>query len=282
MFLKFFMLKYAIELKHIKRRWLGALSGGSDQVKNMIYINGNRRGHCFITSGITFKEFASNIPSPLHQVLLLKHNFEWTDFHYHTLFEYVEEENIHKLIQAEIDEFDEFCWVDFDDASDLDELEPKEIAEPLYLAHKKEPLARTFFPLLKNRFVYFSHDDGWYNKVYYRRIADFVGMLSKVIPYKLGAFGKKRFSFFQKSKIFPAISKEVIMGLLPLMEDGLYIDLAGKIESRRGLEIPVYVVGSYESTDEVLDNIDELKEEATETGWLIFDKKEQEWQWVVD
>lgn len=27
------MLKYAIELKHIKRRWLGALSGGSDQVK---------------------------------------------------------------------------------------------------------------------------------------------------------------------------------------------------------------------------------------------------------
>ena len=39
-------------------------------------------------------------------------------------------------------------------------------------------------------------------------------------------------------------------------------------------------MGSYESTDEVLDNIDELKEEATETGWLIFDKKEQEWQWV--
>ena len=88
---------------------------------------------------------------------------------------------------------------------------------------------------MKNRFVYFSHDDGWYNKVYYRRIADFVGMLSKVIPYKLGAFGKKRF-LFPKSKIFPAISKEVIMGLIPLMEDGLYIDLAGKIESRRVLK----------------------------------------------
>jgi hypothetical protein len=35
----------------------------ASKVKNMIYINGNRRGHCFITSGITFKEFASNIPS---------------------------------------------------------------------------------------------------------------------------------------------------------------------------------------------------------------------------
>ncbi len=66
------------------------------------------------------------------------------------------------------------------------------------------------------------------------------------------------------------------------MEDGLYIDLGGKIESRRGLEIPVYVIGSYESTDEIVDNIEELKGKATETGWLIFDKKEQEWQWIAD
>ena len=124
------------------------------------------------------------------------------------LFEYVEEENIHKLIQAEIDEFDEFCWVDFDDASDLDELEPKEIAELLYLAHKKNHLQERSFLLLKNRFVYFSHDDGWYNKVYYRRIADFVGMLSKVIPYKLGAFGKKRFSFFQNQKFSQQFQKK--------------------------------------------------------------------------
>lgn len=276
------MIKYPIVLKHIKRRWLGALSGGSDQIKNMIYINGNRRNHCFITSGITFEEFASNIPSPLHQMLLLKHGFEWTDFHYHTLFEYVEEENIHKLISADVEGFEEFCWVDFDDVTDLDELEPKEIAELLYLAHKKEPLGKAFFPLLKNRFVYLSHDDGWYNKVYYRRIQEFVGMLSKAIPYKLGSFGKKRFPFFQKSKIYPAISKEVILELLPLMEDGLYLDLAGKVESRRGLEIPVYVIGSYESTNEVLDGLEDLKSEASKTGWLIFDKKELEWQWIMD
>ena len=66
------------------------------------------------------------------------------------------------------------------------------------MAHKKEPLGRRSSRLLKNRFVYLSHDDGWYNKVYYRRISDFVGMLSKVIPYKLGSFGRKRFAFFPK------------------------------------------------------------------------------------
>ena len=62
------------------------------------------------------------------------------------------------------------------------------------------------------------------------------------------------------------------MGLIPLMEDGLYIDLAGKIESRRGLEIPVYVVGSYESTDEVLDNIDELKKQQRLVGLFLIRK----------
>ena len=117
--------------------------------------------------------------------------------------------------------------------------------------------------------------------MYYRRIADFVGMLSKVIPYKLGAFGKKRF-LSSKIKNFPSNFKRIDHGTDSTNGRWSLHDLAGKIESRRGLEIPVYVVGSYESTDEVLDNIDELKEEATETGWLIFDKKEQEWQWVVD
>lgn len=64
------------------------------------------------------------------------------------------------------------------------------------------------------------------------------------------------------------------MGFILLMEDGFYIDLVGKIELRRGFEILVYVVGLYESMDEVLDNIDELKEEVIEIGWFIFDKKE--------
>ena len=108
--------------------------------------------------------------------------------------------------------------------------------------------------------------------MYYRRIADFVGMLSKVIPYKLGAFGKKRFSFFQNQKFSQQFQKNRSWTDSTNGRWSLH-DLAGKIESRRGLEIPVYVVGSYESTDEVLDNIDELKEEATETGWLILIRK---------
>ncbi|MFD3450184.1 hypothetical protein ACFDTO_37025 [Microbacteriaceae bacterium 4G12] len=258
------------------------MSGGSDQIRDIIYINGDRRNHCFITSGITFQEFASNIPSPLHNVLLLKHNFEWTDINYHTLLEYVEEENIQRLISEDVAQFGDFCWVDFDDGNDLDELEPMEIAELLYLAHKKEPIAKPFFPLLKNKYVYLSHDDGWYNKVYYRRLQDFSGMLCKVIPYKLGSFGKKRFSLFQKAKIYPAISKEVIDQLIPYAEDGLLIDLLSKEESRHGVEIPVYAIGSFENTDEIIENIAELKGEANEKFWLIFDKKEQDWKLMAD
>ncbi|WP_416825950.1 oxalate:formate antiporter [Ectobacillus polymachus] len=255
------------------------MAGGSDQIKEIIYINGDRRNHCYLSSGITFQEFANNIPSPLHNVLLLKHNFEWTDINYHTLLEYVEEENMPKLITAETDQYDEYCWVDFDDVSDLDELEPMEIAELLYLAHKKEPIEKPFFPLLKNKFVYLSHEDGWFNKVYYRRQQDMAGLLSKVIPYKLGSFGKKRRMLFQKTKIYPAITKEIVLRFLPLAEDGLLIDLHNKVESKRGLEIPFYVVGSFTNMDEIMDGLDELKEDALEKAVLIFDKKDQEWRW---
>ncbi|WP_028400038.1 hypothetical protein [Ectobacillus panaciterrae] len=258
------------------------MSGGSDQVKDIIYINGDRRNHCFLTSGITFREFASNIPSPLHNVLLLKHDFEWTDYNYHTLLEYVEEENMQKLISADVEQFGEFCWIDFDDVNDLEELEPLEIAELLYLAHKKEPIGKPFFPLLKNKYVYLSHDDGWFNKMYYRKLQDFTGLLSKVIPYKLGSFGKKRFMLFQKTKIYPAIAKEVVNQLLPFTEDGLLIDLTNKAETRRGLEIPVYVIGSFTNTDEIIENLDELKAEAHERAWLLFDKKDQEWKWATE
>lgn len=264
---------------YIIQRWLGALSGGSDQIKDIIYINGDRRNHCYLSSGITFREFANNNPSPLHNVLLLKHKFEWTDFNYHTLLEYVEEENIPKLIAADTEQFGEFCWVDFDDVNDLDELDPMEIAELLYLAHKKEPIVKPFFPLLKNKFVYLSHEDGWFNKVYYRRQQDMAGLLSKVIPYKLGSFGKKRRMLFQKTKIYPAVTKEIALRLLPLTEDGLLIDLHNKVETKRGLEIPVYVIGSFTNMDEIMESLVELKEEASEKAVLLFDKKEQEWIW---
>ncbi|MCP8968922.1 oxalate:formate antiporter [Ectobacillus ponti] len=254
------------------------MSGGSDLIKDIIYINGDRRNHCFLTSGITFREFAGNIPSPLQSLLLLKHNFEWTDLNYHTLLEYVEEENVQRLIAADVEQFGEFCWVDVDDINDLDELEPAEIAELLYLAHKKEPIGKPFFPLLKNKYVYLSRDDGWYNKVYYRRLQDFSAMLSKVIPYKLGSFGRRRLLLFQKTRIYPAISKDIMEQLLPYAEDGLLFDLSHKDDSRRGLEIPLFVIGSFSGTDDILENLSEVKREASERAWLIFDKKDQEWK----
>ncbi len=258
------------------------MAGGSDHIKEIIYINGDRRNSCFLTSGITFQEFANNIPSPLQNVLLLKHDFDWTDLNYHTLFEYVEEENMRKLVDADVAQYGEFCWIDFDDVNDLDELEPTEIAELLYLAHKKEPIGKPFFPLLKNKYVYLSHEDGWHNKVYYRRTQDFAALLAKVIPYKLGMSMKKRFPLFQKSKVYPAVTREVTEKLIPYTEDGLLIDLSEKTDSRKGLEIPVYVIGTFETTDEIIENLREHKRDAYNKGWLVYDKKEQDWNFVLE
>ncbi|GAA3327151.1 hypothetical protein GCM10020331_065960 [Ectobacillus funiculus] len=109
------------------------------------------------------------------------------------------------------------------------------------------------FSIVKNKYVYLSHDDGWYNKIYYRRLPDFAAALSKNCSIQARLVRKKRkiYVISKRLKMYPAIAREVMEQLIPLTEDGLLIDLVHKEESKRGLEIPVYVVGSYENMDEI-------------------------------
>ncbi|MEH6940156.1 oxalate:formate antiporter, partial [Bacillus sp. JJ664] len=120
---------------------------GIDSVKEIIYIYGDKHNHCFITSGINYKEFVQGLPFPLQNMLLLKHDVQWSDYNLNSSFFYVEKDYINQFILDQT-ENDELCWIDFEELADLDELEPKEIAELLYLAHKKEPLNKPFIPRL--------------------------------------------------------------------------------------------------------------------------------------
>ena len=42
----------------------------------------------------------------------------------------------------------------------------------------KNYLRPPFYSYLGNRYVYLAHDDGWYNKTYYRDLNDFYNLLS--------------------------------------------------------------------------------------------------------
>jgi len=252
---------------------------GIDSVKEIIYIYGDKHNHCFITSGINYKEFVQGLPFPLQNILLLKHDVQWSDFNLNSSFFYVEKDYINQFILDQT-ENDELCWIDFEELADLDELEPKEIAELLYLAHKKEPLNKPFIPRLNNSFAYMSISDGMYQKVYYKRMNDFIIMLCNVISYKMSHLQRRSLNIFQRSKAITPINLKLMLTLFPLMEDGLIIDISERVENRKVIEIPIFRVDFYSGVDEVLENVEEYKEITNHFANLTYSKKDDEWSVV--
>src|SRR5699024_6941087 len=117
--------------------------------------------------GIEFKEFIEVNKDYIPNLLLLKHQFDQAHFNLRTGLEYVDQERLAKLQTEDVYSYGDFCWLDFEEDINLEQLEGQEIAELLYMGHFKDHLHLPFYEKLNNQFVYLAHDDGWYNKVYY-------------------------------------------------------------------------------------------------------------------
>ncbi|MFK4998592.1 hypothetical protein ACI2OX_18625 [Bacillus sp. N9] len=89
------------------------------------------------------------------------------------------------LLTEDVYSYGDFCWLDFEEESDLNSLSGQEIAEILYLGHFKDHLASPFYEKISNHVVYLAGDDGWFNKTYYRSWDYFYAMLGAVISDKL-------------------------------------------------------------------------------------------------
>ncbi len=237
----------------------------------IIYINGDMRNKCYVTSGISFQDFLSSVRTQVHNMILLKHRFQEADFHFSSHFDYVEgDTTIRRLMRDKISQYGDFCWVDFEDISDLEELDSEDISSLLYFGHMKQPLGgKKTFSRLRNAYVYFATEDDQYTKVYYRSLQDFVYMLCKVIPLQLMKESKNKFLPFMKQKQMPMIPMAEMEKLLPNMEDGFIIHLEQKKDTRKYIEIPLYKIQiSLDASDE---------EDAALLAFLVYGKKENAW-----
>ena len=154
-------------------------------IRDLIYVHLNQTDQYVMSYGIEFDEFAAAFSGSLNHLLLLKHRFDDADFNMHTLLEYCPEDRIKKLAGEDVYSYGDFCWIDFIEEEVLNELSGQELAELLYLGHQKQHLKLPFYNKLGNRFVYLAHDDGWFNKIYYRSFKDFFHLLSEVIADKV-------------------------------------------------------------------------------------------------
>ncbi|WP_121610255.1 hypothetical protein [Mesobacillus foraminis] len=245
--------------------------------QDLIYVHLNDRDQYVLSCGIGFIEFSRSLSDSLNNLLLLKHRYEDGEFNRHTLLEYVPEDGINKLLEEEISSYGDFCWIDFEEEEGLNVLTAQEIAEILYLGHIKHHLKIPFYNQLGNRFVYLSHDDGWFNKTYYRNLNDFFRMLSQVISWKLGILKpEKNLLGIRKKRIYPNVTKDILRSLTPALKEGAVFSLKNVEQNRNRMEVPIWIIGDFSNMDDMYEEFSQAGKKPCD-GKLVFDKKLKEW-----
>ncbi|MEK3799094.1 hypothetical protein MHI18_12735 [Peribacillus sp. FSL H8-0477] len=245
--------------------------------RDIIYIHLQASERFALFSGMSFREFGHSTEVPLSNLLLLKHRYEEGEFNLNTLLEYVPEDRVGEILKEDVDEYGDFCWLDFEEESGLDELDGQEIAELLYLGHCKHHLRPPFFRKLKNQYVYLAHDDGWFNKLYYRTLSSYLHLIGNVLPLKLESVTIERtwLGFKKKSEI-PKVPDEILAHLTPLMAEGLILSFSKAQQTRQKIEIPGWVIGDYVNMDDMMESYKEMSADHPHIQ-IIYYRKTKEW-----
>ena len=249
-------------------------------VGELLYVHMNASERFVMMGGLDFQDFYASLSQPLQNILLLKHRYKDAEYNMHTALEFVEKENVPKLVKSMSEQNGEFCWIDFEEDAGLSSLEGREIAELLYLGHIKHHLRPPFYRMLNNEYAYLSNEDGTFSKVYFKDIGQFYTILGKALPDKMGELRveKKWFGFKKKSE-YPDVPRELFSQLGQYMEEGIVFALERIAQTRNRLEIPIWVIGDCVDADEVVDGYRERTHQAADAK-LIYIKKTKEWALV--
>lgn len=151
-------------------------------MRDYIYIWNDPVNQFIVASGIEFNDIAQHLAIQSGIILLNPSYFlpDYVKRDRKTSLSYILNEDINKLYEENVYSWGNFCWVDYTD--DLLEITDQEIAELLYIEHMGKPMNRIVLPSLRNRFLYLSHDDGWYLKLYYTSWDDIAALTTALCP----------------------------------------------------------------------------------------------------
>jgi hypothetical protein len=240
------------------------------RLRDVFYINGNISKGEFNYYGMEFSEFIQYSPKTINNLLLLAHNYHRAEYCSRYYLDIVEGQRaIELMAKDDIYTYGDFCFVDYDQHSDIENLSPTEVASLLYLSHMKSPLDSAFFNVLKNNYAYLAHDDGWFCRLHCKDATDF----SDIIGNKITDAVKDEGNFIPNP-----LSSELKSQLLQMTENGLLIDLYDVYESfDDGPEACIYIyqIGMFLDMDDMYNNLVKWKATASYKGWLTY--KNQQW-----
>lgn len=137
-----------------------------------------------VASGIEFRDF---LPSLAHGggVLLLKGNAKAAQRAAPSTLPSVPQRQLAALASEDIAAWGSHAWADYPEGS-VPPLDAADLAEARYFARHGQPLRQPGIAALRNRFLAYAHDDGWYLKLFYRDWADVAQFLAAAVPASLG------------------------------------------------------------------------------------------------
>jgi hypothetical protein len=234
------------------------------KLRDVFYINANIEKQYFIFYGMEFKEFIKCNPNPIDNILITDGKFVSNNFNYNWWLETANGDYISELCKEDLYGLGNFHWIDYKDERALNNCIPEEKAEVLYLSHFCEPLKSPFIDRINNNFVYLSHDDGWFCKLYCKDMSVFREIISNKIIESV-ITNKKR-------EIYP-IDVEVKDKLFELLQKGLLIDFSNIYRDDKVVFINIYVIGEYHNMDEMYNNVERNKSRASIRGRIELKNK---------
>ena len=189
-------------------------------------------------SGVTFREFMLGVERPI-RLLLLKHRCKFANSEdCKTRFDFVDED-LEALIATDVIEYGDFWWVDFKSLDCLTQLPKTEFLDLLHLKQLGRPDDSPYFPTLKNRFSYFSHDDAWAIHLWVDSPERLGRIMAQVLTLKYMTFSGRR--------SFPEPNEAIANALVSRAEEGLFFDFRNV--DAHATSVPIYSIGAVKNSD---------------------------------
>jgi len=225
-----------------------------------VYLKTNPEQHEAVLSGIRFVEFIECVPK-IENIMLLKGGFlakkNWQKF------ELVEgHDQLSQLMLEDVCNYGDFCFVDYANATSIEQIDDEQIAELLYLSHMFKPLKSPFFESLQNKYAYLAHDDGFYCKLYCKQQQLLVSIVVKKLERSVRVALGDNASPLPESlseEIFK-YSQEGILAELDLST--IKKGIIKKNDTAERLLLKLYTVGEYNDMDLLFNNFEKIRPQA--------------------
>lgn len=222
---------------------------------NFVYISIDIENNKVVSSGIDFHDFTNAIGA-CENYLLLAGEPEKSNFSMNLQMEYVSKDQADDFLKMSVEDWGDFCWVDFQDEKDLEMLSKREQAEMLYMGHKKEPLQNYRIHGLRNEFAYLCHDDGIWNQIYMKDLELYNKVFKYILDRECGKLGIKKINLLKNGEIHTLeIENQNLKLLFELSFSGLIMDFKNIDVG----SVQCYVINKSLYTVDELEEVLELK-----------------------